>query len=65
VLVSSEGLLGGTFVEVVPGGSLENFAPGDEVEDTQGSVSLTTLLLRFVGGMGSGGAEGGAEPAPE
>lgn len=50
VLISSEGLLGGNFVEIVPGGSPDNLAPGDEITDTQGSVSLITLLLKFVGG---------------
>jgi phospholipid/cholesterol/gamma-HCH transport system substrate-binding protein len=49
ILVSSEGLLGGNYIEIVPGGSLETLAPGAEIEDTQGSVSLVTLLLRFVG----------------
>jgi phospholipid/cholesterol/gamma-HCH transport system substrate-binding protein len=50
ILVSSEGLLGGSFVEVLPGGALENLEPGAEIEDTQGAVSLITLLLKFVGG---------------
>lgn len=52
VVVSSEGLLGGNFVEVMPGGSPFNFAPGDVVEDTQGAVSLISLLLKFVSGGG-------------
>jgi phospholipid/cholesterol/gamma-HCH transport system substrate-binding protein len=50
ILISSEGLLGGNFVELVPGGMPDNLAPGDEIEDTQGSVSLVQLLLKFVGG---------------
>jgi phospholipid/cholesterol/gamma-HCH transport system substrate-binding protein len=50
ILVSSEGLLGGNFIELLPGGALENLGPGDEIEDTQGAVSLITLLLKFVGG---------------
>lgn len=53
IVVSSEGLLGGNFVEVVPGGSPFNFAPGDEIEDTQGAVSLVSLLLKFVSSSGS------------
>lgn len=52
VIVSSEGLLGGNFVEIMPGGSPFNFSPGDEVEDTQGAVSLISLLLKFVSGSG-------------
>jgi phospholipid/cholesterol/gamma-HCH transport system substrate-binding protein len=50
ILISSEGLLGGNFVELVPGGSPFNLEPGSEIEDTQGAVSLTTLLMKFVGG---------------
>ena len=59
VIVSSEGLLGGNFVEIVPGGSLFYFEPGDEVEDTQGAVSLISLLLKYVSGSGEG--DSGAE----
>jgi phospholipid/cholesterol/gamma-HCH transport system substrate-binding protein len=50
LLVASEGLLGGTFVEVQPGGALETVEPGGEIEDTQGAVSLITLLMKFAGG---------------
>jgi len=50
ILISSEGLLGGNFIELVPGGSTENLGPGDEIEDTQGSVSLISLLMKFVSG---------------
>ena len=50
VAVSSEGLLGGNFVEIIPGGSPFNLEAGGEILDTQSSVSLITLLLRFVGG---------------
>ncbi len=50
ILISSEGLLGGNFVEIVPGGALENLAPGAEIEDTQGAVSLITLLMKFASG---------------
>jgi phospholipid/cholesterol/gamma-HCH transport system substrate-binding protein len=53
VLISSEGLLGGNFVEIVPGGAPENLADGDEIEDTQGAISIVNLLLKF----GSGSSE--------
>jgi len=52
-VIASEGLLGGNFVEIVPGGSLGNFENGAEIEDTQGAVSLMTLLLKFVTGEGN------------
>jgi phospholipid/cholesterol/gamma-HCH transport system substrate-binding protein len=54
IVISSEGLLGGNFVEIVPGGSPFNFEPGSEITDTQGAVSLISLLLKFVSG-GEGG----------
>lgn len=63
ILISSEGLLGGNFVELMPGGSPVNLEPGAEIEDTQGSVSLVTLLMRFVGGNDE--PAGGAAPATE
>ncbi len=62
ILISSEGLLGGNFVELAPGGSIDNFAPGDEIEDTQGSVSLVSLLMKFVSGSGESTDAGAAAP---
>ena len=50
IVISSEGLLGGNFVEIVPGGSPFSFEPGDEILDTQGAISLVALLLKFVTG---------------
>lgn len=49
-VVASEGLLGGTYIEIVPGASFDNLAPGAEIIDTQGAVSLLQLLLQYVGG---------------
>ncbi|RFU13159.1 outer membrane lipid asymmetry maintenance protein MlaD [Rhodobacteraceae bacterium W635] len=49
-VIASEGLLGGNFLELVPGGSPMNLGPGDEIYETQSAVSLTTLILRAVGG---------------
>nr|WP_321508900.1 outer membrane lipid asymmetry maintenance protein MlaD [uncultured Celeribacter sp.] len=51
-MISSEGLLGGNFVELVPGGSMFNFEDGQVIADTQGSVSLINLLMKFVAGSG-------------
>lgn len=50
VIISAEGLLGGNFVEIIPGGSPFNVEEGGEIIDTQGSVSLINLLLKFVAG---------------
>lgn len=49
-VVASEGLLGGTYVELVPGGSFDMFVDGGLITDTQGAVSLIQLLMKFVGG---------------
>lgn len=54
IIIASEGLLGGNYVEISPGGSPFFFNPGDEILDTQGSVSLLSLLLKYVGGGNSG-----------
>lgn len=50
VVVASEGLLGGSFIEVLPGGSPFNYEPGSEILDTESSVSIVSLLLKFVSG---------------
>ncbi len=57
ILISSEGLLGGNFVDIQPCGSAAVLAPDKELENTQGSVSLVTLLLKFVGSTPSTDAE--------
>ncbi len=57
ILISSEGLLGGNYVELVPGGSLTILEPGQEIEDTQGSISLVSLLMKFVTGSNSDAPE--------
>lgn len=53
ISVSQDGLLGDTYIEIVPGGSPFNLEPGGEIVDTQGSVSLLQLLMKF----GEGGSE--------
>jgi phospholipid/cholesterol/gamma-HCH transport system substrate-binding protein len=44
--VATEGLLGGTFLEILPGGAPFDLEPGDQFVDTQSAVSLIALLLR-------------------
>ena len=46
--VTSEGLLGGRYVSLVPGGSEKSLADGGRITQTQGSVSLESLLGRFI-----------------
>jgi len=49
-IISSEGLLGGNFVEILPGGSYELMADGSEFSETQGAISFISLLMKFVTG---------------
>ncbi|WP_284165425.1 outer membrane lipid asymmetry maintenance protein MlaD [Frigidibacter sp. SD6-1] len=58
-LVSSEGLLGGNFLEIQPGGSPVAVEPGGEIFDTQGAVGLIQLLMKFVGQASDSGSGGG------
>jgi phospholipid/cholesterol/gamma-HCH transport system substrate-binding protein len=46
--VTSEGLLGGRYVSLVPGGSDKVLSDGGRITQTQGSVSLESLLGRFI-----------------
>ncbi|MEM8740409.1 MAG: outer membrane lipid asymmetry maintenance protein MlaD [Pseudomonadota bacterium] len=45
--VASEGLLGGSYIEITPGASEFMLKAGDEFQYTQGSVSLIDLFLTF------------------
>jgi phospholipid/cholesterol/gamma-HCH transport system substrate-binding protein len=47
VKIASESLLGGSYVEITPGASEVTLAAGDEILNTQSSVSLLNLLMRF------------------
>ncbi|MGB3148752.1 MAG: outer membrane lipid asymmetry maintenance protein MlaD [Paracoccaceae bacterium] len=56
-LISSEGLLGGNFLEIQPGGSPDMIEAGGEIYDTQGAVGLIQLLMKFVGNSSSSNDE--------
>lgn len=61
VKISSESLLGGSFLELQPGGGFD-VIPTDgtgEITNTRGSVDLLTLVGSFASGIG--GDEAGAE----
>jgi len=60
IVIASEGLLGGSFVEILPGGSPDNLGPGDEIENTQGAVSVIALLMKFVGASSGDETSGAA-----
>ncbi|MBE9604068.1 outer membrane lipid asymmetry maintenance protein MlaD [Acetobacteraceae bacterium H6797] len=46
--ITSEGLLGGKYVALVPGGSDKDLASGGEIKITQSAVSLESLLGKFI-----------------
>ncbi len=47
VKITSEGLLGGSFLEITPGASEFMLTDGDEVLNTQSSIDFLNLLMRF------------------
>lgn len=58
--VSSEGLLGGNFVDLVPGGDEKMLQPGERIELTQDAVDFVQMLSRFMFQAGSSGSGSGA-----
>ena len=66
--ITSEGLLGGTFIAMSPGGSTTPLKSGDTIVDTQGSIDMMGLIGQFInksgsGGSGSGGPDNATAPA--
>ena len=45
--VSSEGLLGGNFIEILPGIDFEYFQPGEKVVQTQSAVDFLSVMAGF------------------
>lgn len=52
--ITSEGLLGGTFIALLPGGSETPLKTGDTIIDTQGATDLMGMIGQFVNGTGKG-----------
>ena len=62
--ITSEGLLGGSFIALIPGGDPEHLAPGDEIIDTQGATDLMGLIGSFINRSGdTEGSSGAGSPA--
>lgn len=61
--VSSEGLLGGNFLALVPGGSDTMIAPGGEIKYTQAPVNLVQMLGKFIFNAADSQGQGGDKPA--
>jgi phospholipid/cholesterol/gamma-HCH transport system substrate-binding protein len=58
--ITSEGLLGSTFVAFTPGGSTATLKNGDTITDTQGSMDLMALIGQFINRPASGGSDAAA-----
>ena len=53
IRIASDGLLGGAFVSVDAGGDETMLAAGEEIEHTQGSVSLLDLVGKAIHSVGN------------
>jgi phospholipid/cholesterol/gamma-HCH transport system substrate-binding protein len=53
-----EGLLGGNYVNLEPGGAEETIPDGGQIQYTQGAVNLIDLIGRFMFSSGDGGGSG-------
>jgi len=68
--ITSQGLLGGDYVAISPGGSNAMLAPGQSFAVTQSAINIEDLLGKFIFSMGgsSGGSgkpgTGASAPAP-
>lgn len=69
--ITSDGLLGGVYVAIAPGGSNTMLAPGQSFPVTQSAINIEDLLGKFIFSMGggssgksSGSAADGGNPAP-
>lgn len=52
--ITSEGILGGSYVALSPGGDTTMLNPGDEIVDTQGAQDLMGLMGSIINRSGSG-----------
>lgn len=46
--VRTEGIIGDKFVKITPGGSEEILAPGEEIYETESSISLEELISKYI-----------------
>jgi phospholipid/cholesterol/gamma-HCH transport system substrate-binding protein len=62
--ISSDGLLGGNYVAVSPGGSNSMLAPGKSFAVTQSAINIEDLLGKFIFSMGGSGSKTSTPAAP-
>lgn len=61
--ITSEGLLGGSFIALIPGGESESLRPGDEISDTQGATDLMGLIGSVINRSGDAAPAAAESPA--
>ena len=57
IKISSDGLLGDSYLSLEPGGSEENLQANGEIQFTQGAVNFMDLIAQAVFGSAGGGKE--------
>lgn len=67
--ITSEGIMGATYVALVPGGSETPLKTGDQILETQGSIDMMGMIGQFINKSGGSGGDskpagGAAAPAP-
>lgn len=62
--ITSQGILGGTFISLVPGGDPEMLKAGGEITDTQGSTDLMGLIGNYINKGSSSTPAPAPAPAP-
>lgn len=65
--IMSDGLLGGKYLSLEPGGDIDMLEQGDEITLTQSSIRLEDLIgqLIYSGGAGDGESDGGEAPVTQ
>jgi phospholipid/cholesterol/gamma-HCH transport system substrate-binding protein len=61
--ITSEGLLGATYIALVPGGSTTPLKTGDQILDTQGAIDMMGMVGQFINKTGASGDSKPAAPA--
>lgn len=64
LVVTSSGLLSGSYLSIQPGGSDKMLPPGGVIKNTQGAIDMMGLLNKFVNSSSGNNQSSGTAPAP-
>jgi phospholipid/cholesterol/gamma-HCH transport system substrate-binding protein len=62
--ITSEGILGRSYIALIPGGDPQPLKDGATIVDTQGSIDLMGMVGQFINKSGSSGGASAAPSAP-